>query len=308
MAQGLILFLILFPMAAAPVVFPMRHRGRSYRDRFIQWVPLVELAAGLALLACPAVELSLPGVCGLGLHFSAGSLGRLLAVVAALLWAGTGAVSPPYFASAEGCNRYYFFWLLTLGALMGVFLSADLFTLFVFFEMMSFTSYVWVAQNETPEALRAGQTYLAVAAEVFSILTSKPEISPVFTAVGAVIGLAGVALFATAVVTMRDSWRAGIAVSERTELVTGGVFQISRNPAFLAFDCVYLGLLLMFFNPLLLLCSLFAAVMLHLQILQEESYLADVFGDSYLAYKSCVRRYLGRKRPCSPCGGIRGTR
>ena len=151
-------------------------------------------------------------------------------------------------------------------------------------------------------------TYLAVAAEVFSILTAKPEISPVFTAVGAVIGLAGVALFATAVVTMRDSWRAGIAVSERTELVTGGIFQISRNPAFLAFDCVYLGLLLMFFNPLLLLCSLFAAVMLHLQILQEESYLADVFGDSYLAYKSRVRRYLGRKRPCSPCGGMRGTR
>ena len=46
---------------------------------------------------------------------------------------------------------------------MGVFLAADLFTLFVFFEMMSFTSYVWVAQNETEEALRAGQTYLAVA-------------------------------------------------------------------------------------------------------------------------------------------------
>uniref|UniRef100_UPI003FF0425E proton-conducting transporter transmembrane domain-containing protein n=3 Tax=Eubacteriales TaxID=186802 RepID=UPI003FF0425E len=46
---------------------------------------------------------------------------------------------------------------------MGVFLAADLFTLFVFFEMMSFTSYVWVVQNETEEARQAGQTYLAVA-------------------------------------------------------------------------------------------------------------------------------------------------
>ena len=163
MAQGLILFLVLFPMAAAPVVFPLRKRDRRYRDRFIQLVPVAELAAALALLVCPAVELNLPGICGLGLTFSAGSLGRLLAVVAALLWAGTGAVSPPYFASAEGCNRYYLFWLLTEGALMGVFLAADLFTLFVFFEMMSFTSYVWVAQNETPQALRAAETYLAVA-------------------------------------------------------------------------------------------------------------------------------------------------
>ena len=163
MAQGLILFLILFPMAMAPVVFPLRRRDRGYRDRFIQLVPVVELAAALALLAFPAAKLSLPEICGLGLTFSAGSLGRLLAVVAALLWAGTGAVSPPYFASAEGCNRYYFFWLLTQGALMGVFLAGDLFTLFVFFEMMSFTSYVWVAQNETPQALRAAETYLAVA-------------------------------------------------------------------------------------------------------------------------------------------------
>ena len=39
---------------------------------------------------------------------------------------------------------------------MGVFLAADLFTLFVFFEMMSFTSYVWVVQNETEEARQAG--------------------------------------------------------------------------------------------------------------------------------------------------------
>ena len=163
MAQGLILFLILFPIAAAPVVFPLRRRDRRYRDRFIQLVPVAELLAALALLAFPDAALDLPGVCGLGLTFSAGSLGKLLAVVAALLWVGTGAVSPPYFASAEGCNRYYFFWLLTQGALMGVFLAGDLFTLFVFFEMMSFTSYVWVAQNETPQALRAAQTYLAVA-------------------------------------------------------------------------------------------------------------------------------------------------
>lgn len=83
--------------------------------------------------------------------------------MSAFLWAATGLNCPSYFAAAEGCNRFYFFWLLTLGALMGVFLAADLFTLFVFFEMMSFTSYVWVVQNETEEARQAGQTYLAVA-------------------------------------------------------------------------------------------------------------------------------------------------
>ncbi|RAZ94754.1 sodium:proton antiporter, partial [Klebsiella oxytoca] len=58
---------------------------------------------------------------------------------------------------------FYLFLLWTLGATMGVFLSADLYTTFVFFEIMSFTSYVWVAQEENGPALRAAATYLAVA-------------------------------------------------------------------------------------------------------------------------------------------------
>ena len=46
---------------------------------------------------------------------------------------------------------------------MAVFLSADLATTFIFFEVMSFTSYVWVAQEENAPSLRAAGTYLAVA-------------------------------------------------------------------------------------------------------------------------------------------------
>lgn len=51
---------------------------------------------------------------------------------------------------------------------------------------------------------------------------------------------------------MKDSWRAGIAENDKTEIVTSGIYQISRNPAFLGFDCVYIGLMLMFFKPILL--------------------------------------------------------
>lgn len=163
MRQGILLFLILFPMAAAPAVYPLRRRDRKYRDRYVRIIPGVELVCALCLLIIPGTEVVLPGVCGMGLHFTAGSLGSLLALLSAFLWMMTALPCREYFAGADHCNRYYFFWLMTLGALMGVFLSADLFTLFVFFEVMSFTSYVWVAQNETPQALRAGQTYLAIA-------------------------------------------------------------------------------------------------------------------------------------------------
>ena len=75
-----------------------------------------------------------------------------------------------------------------------------------------------------------------------------------------------------------------------------GIYSISRNPAFLGFDCVYMGFLLLFFNWPLLVLSVFAMVMLHLQILQEEKYLEETFGAEYTQYKAKTCRYLGRRR------------
>ena len=95
---------------------------------------------------------------------------------------------------------------------------------------------------------------------------------------------------------MKDSWRAGIAEKDQTEMVTNGIYRLSRNPAFLGFDLVYAGMVLMFFHWALLAVSAFAGVMLHLQILQEERFLATTFGPPYLDYKKQVRRYLGRSK------------
>ena len=94
---------------------------------------------------------------------------------------------------------------------------------------------------------------------------------------------------------MRDSWRAGVSKTDKTELVTDGIYQLSRNPAFLGFDLVYLSILLLFFNWVLLAFTVFAIVMLHLQMLQEEQYLAQEFGQAYLDYKKKVCRYFGRR-------------
>ena len=71
--------------------------------------------------------------------------------------------SREYLSHYRNRNRYYLFLLVTLGATEGVFLSADFYTTFIFFEIMSLTSYVWVAHDEKREALRAAGTYLAVA-------------------------------------------------------------------------------------------------------------------------------------------------
>lgn len=113
---------------------------------------------------------------------------------------------------------------------------------------------------------------------------------------GFFLGMSGDVIFLLSVLCMKDSWRAGIPDRDRTQLVTNGIYKYSRNPAFLGFDFMYIGVLLMYGNLLNLFFTLFAMLMLHLQILQEEKYLEGVFGKDYTEYKKQVARYLGRKK------------
>ena len=112
---------------------------------------------------------------------------------------------------------------------------------------------------------------------------------------GFCVGMLGDAIFLLSVLCMKDSWRAGIPDKDKTELVTTGIYRFSRNPAFLGFDLMYVGVLLLYGNLLTLGFSVFAIVMLHLQILQEERYLVNTFGAPYQEYCRHVFRYLGRK-------------
>lgn len=105
----------------------------------------------------------LSGFCGRGIGFTVDGFRIVYVIIACFMWAMTALFSPQYFKHYTNRKRYYAFFWLTFGALVGVFLSKDLFTTFIFFEIMSFTSYVWVAQDERPESLRAAITYLAVA-------------------------------------------------------------------------------------------------------------------------------------------------
>ena len=139
-------------------------------------------------------------------------------------------------------------------------------------------------------------TILVPLTEVLSIYTNYSMSSGVLRYAGAVIATAGDIVFIISVLTMKDSWRAGVSETDKTELVTDGIYQISRNPAFLGFDLVYVGILLMFFNWILLIVSAFAIFMFHLQIVYvEEVFLVGTFGDEYIRYKKKVHRYLGRK-------------
>ena len=147
----------------------------------------------------------------------------------------------------------------------------------------------------TVETLMGIATLGAPVAQLLSIALGWNYMPDGARFTGFCTGMFGDIIFLISVIQMKDSWRAGIPDVDKTKLVTDGIYRFSRNPAFLGFDFMYIGVMLIYFNPLTVAFSLFAIVMLHMQILQEEKYLTLVFGSEYTEYKKRVFRYLGRK-------------
>lgn len=159
--------LVFGPMAGAIICYIAGKYNKSLRNILAGVITTLEVVLlavlGMSSLSGEVITTSLPGICSMGMNFALDGFRLLYGMIAAFMWMMTTLFSPEYFAHYRNRNRYYFFVLMTVGATVGVFLSADLFTTFICFEIMSFTSYVWVAQEEKKEALRAAETYLAVA-------------------------------------------------------------------------------------------------------------------------------------------------
>ena len=150
------------------------------------------------------------------------------------------------------------------------------------------------AQTHKVETLMGIATVRIIPAQLLSVGFGWSHLPANTRFTGFCVGLVGDLIFLISVFCMKDSWRAGIPVKDKTELVTDGIYAYSRNPAFLGFDLQYIGVLLMYCNLLTGMFTVFAIVMLHLQILQEERYLTATFGRAYLDYRHRVFRYLGR--------------
>jgi protein-S-isoprenylcysteine O-methyltransferase Ste14 len=105
-----------------------------------------------------------------------------------------------------------------------------------------------------------------------------------------VVGLVGTFY---AQVAMGESWRIGVDVDERTDLVTTGPFEVVRNPIFAAMLPASLGLALLVPNVAALVGFGALVVALEIQVrLVEEPYLLRQHGDAYRAYASQVGRFV----------------
>ena len=109
---------------------------------------------------------------------------------------------------------------------------------------------------------------------------------------GEAIAVSGLVIFILAFFSFGDSWRIGIDRKTAGQLVTGGIFSISRNPIYVAFDLIFIAVFLINGTWFFLIFALVAMLAVHSQTLREEKFLAHRYGDAYKQYRNKVPRYL----------------
>ncbi len=100
---------------------------------------------------------------GISLQLRVDALGLYFGLLASGLWIATSIYSIGYMRGLQehAQTRYFFCFAIALSATIGVAFSANLLTLFLFYEILTISTYPLVSHKETPEALAAGRKYLA---------------------------------------------------------------------------------------------------------------------------------------------------
>ena len=95
--------------------------------------------------------------------FKADAPGLIFATTSSCLWILVSIYSIGYMRSLNehAQTRFYFSFALALAGAIGVALSANLVTMFLFYELLTLSTYPLVAHEESPEAIHGGHKYLA---------------------------------------------------------------------------------------------------------------------------------------------------
>lgn len=116
--------------------------------------------------------------------------------------------------------------------------------------------------------------------------------TPLIAIIGVLLLLSSLVWIVNAQSRMGKAWRIGIDHNNFTELVTDGVFSLSRNPIFLGMRINALGLFLAIPNILTLTILVVGDVLIQIHVRYEEQHLLEFHGDAFMAYCQRVRRWL----------------
>lgn len=153
---------LLLTALALPLTLLLLSSVPVLRRNFLPLLVIAPLPALAAALYADNTPLRL-GTAQCALWFALDAPGRMLLLVATLLWMAAGLYVALWLRSAPQRGSMVVCWLLTLTGCIGVFLAADLVSFYFTLALLSIGTCGLVLQGGTPEAQRGASVYLAVA-------------------------------------------------------------------------------------------------------------------------------------------------
>lgn len=155
---------ILSSLVPAILIFLLpehRHRVRTTLNLLGATVKLV-LTGVIAwgVLHHRSYATRLPFLPGGDLLLRADPFSLLFVTLSAVLWFATTVYAVGYLEGSPHRSRFFGFFSLCVASTMGIALAGNLLTFFVFYEMLTLSTYPLVIHRGTPEAVRAGDVYL----------------------------------------------------------------------------------------------------------------------------------------------------
>ena len=95
---------------------------------------------------------------------------------------------------------------------------------------------------------------------------------------------------------LNDSWRIGVDTDNPGQLVTSGIYSLSRNPIMVCLFLFVTGICLIYSSIILILTVIITSFSIHYQVSKEEDFLLDCYGKSYEDYKKTAGRYFSISR------------
>ncbi|MBR7081138.1 MAG: proton-conducting membrane transporter [Oscillospiraceae bacterium] len=171
---------VLLPILAGLYILKAGFQTRKSRERFVAAAVIINAVIVLALSAfARGTELTLFDlVPGNPVMFKLDTMGAMFASLVSLLWILCIFYAFEYMTHEGGENRFFAFYTMAFGVMMGISFSGSLITMYLFYELLTFITMPLVIHNESEQSKTAARVYL------------------IFSIAGATIALMGIVMIA----------------------------------------------------------------------------------------------------------------
>ncbi|MFO7527291.1 MAG: proton-conducting transporter membrane subunit [Marinobacter sp.] len=157
-------FALMTPLTAAVIIFTLPEQKHRLRTAVNLTAAILKLLlVGLMIWGVfqgKEYGISFPMIPGVEFVLRADALALLFAGLSAALWLLTTVYAVGYLENSPNRSRFFGFFSLCVASTMGIALAGNLFTFFLFYEMLTLSTYPLVVHRGTQQALRAGRSYI----------------------------------------------------------------------------------------------------------------------------------------------------